>query len=71
MATGTVTRVEAHNGSGLIAAEDGNEYYFHRGGIKRPLQFDDLFGGERVSFEIETHNQGVRAIEVSKTQSVR
>jgi cold shock CspA family protein len=66
MVTGTVTRVEAHSGSGLIAAEDGNEYYFHRGGIKRPLEFDDLFGGERVSFEIESHQQGPRAIQVSK-----
>jgi cold shock CspA family protein len=69
--SGTVKRVEADSGSGLIAAEDGNEYYFHRGGIKRPLEFDDLFGGERVSFEIETQSQGPRAIQVSRSAPVR
>jgi cold shock CspA family protein len=69
MTTGTVKRVEASSGSGLIAAEDGSEYYFHRAGVKRPLTFDDLFGGERVVFEIEVHNQGPRAVEVSKTRS--
>jgi cold shock CspA family protein len=66
MATGTVKRVEATNGSGIIAADDGNEYFFHRGGIKEPLKFDDLFGGERVSFEVETNREGPRAIQVSR-----
>ena len=69
MTIGTVKRVEASSGSGLIAAEDGSEYYFHRAGIKHPLTFDDLFGGERVVFEIEAHKQGPRAVEVSKTRS--
>jgi cold shock CspA family protein len=69
MNIGTVTRVETSSGSGLIAAEDGSEYYFHRGGLKRPLTFDDLFGGERVVFEIEANKQGPRAVEVSKTRS--
>ena len=71
MLTGTVKRVEATTGSGLIATEDGSEYYFHRAGIVRPLDFDDLFGGERVSFEIETHKQGPRAIQVSRHKVVR
>lgn len=68
MTTGTVMRVEASSGSGLIAAEDGNEYYFHRAGIQRPLEFDDLFGGERVCFEIEDHQQGRRAVQVAKVK---
>jgi cold shock CspA family protein len=67
MATGTVKRVEATNGVGLIVGDDGNEYFFHRGGIKHPLKFDDLFGGERVSFEIEDNEEGPRAVQVSKT----
>jgi cold shock CspA family protein len=66
MTTGTVKRVEATSNSGLIAAEDGNEYYFHRGGLKGPLTFDDLFGGERVQFEIESTKEGQRAVQVSK-----
>ncbi|HEX7492566.1 MAG TPA: cold shock domain-containing protein [Candidatus Limnocylindrales bacterium] len=67
MAIGIVKRVEPSMGSGLIASEDGCEYYFHKAGIKRPLTFDDLFGGERVQFQIETHEDGPRAIEICKT----
>jgi len=67
LAIGIVKRVEPSQGSGLIASEDGREYYFHRTGIKRPLTFDDIFGGERVQFEIENNEQGPRAIEICKT----
>jgi CspA family cold shock protein len=66
MATGKVKSVHAENGYGYIAAEDGKEYYFHRAGVKRPLDFENLFGGERVSFEIEANHEGPRAIEVTK-----
>jgi CspA family cold shock protein len=66
MTTGTVKSVHSESGYGYIAAEDGKEYYFHRGGVKRPLDFDNLFGGERVSFEIEANFQGPRAVEVTK-----
>jgi CspA family cold shock protein len=65
MTTGTVKKVVADRGFGFIAAEDGKEYFFHRGGLVAPLDFDRLTGGERVSFEIETSPKGPRAIQVS------
>jgi CspA family cold shock protein len=65
MTTGTVKTVLPDRGFGYIAAEDGTEYYFHRAGVKRPLDFDDLFGGERVSFEIEADPGDPRAVQVS------
>ncbi len=65
MTTGTIKKVVADRGFGFIAAEDGNEYFFHRGGVQAPLEFDRLIGGERVSFEIETNPKGPRAIQVS------
>jgi len=65
MTTGTVKKVVADRGFGFIAAEDGKEYFFHRGGVQSPLEFDRLVGGERVSFEIETSPKGPRAIQVS------
>jgi cold shock CspA family protein len=65
MTTGTVKEVHTASGFGYIAAADGKEYYFHRAGVKRPLDFENLFGGERVKFEIEAHFNGPRAIEVS------
>jgi cold shock CspA family protein len=66
MNTGTVKRVEATSNSGLIVTEDGSEYPFNRGGLKGSLTFDDLFGGERVQFEIETSKEGARAVQVSR-----
>jgi CspA family cold shock protein len=66
MTTGTVKSVRSENGYGYIAGDDGTEYYFHRAGVKRPLQFDNLFGGERVKFEIEANAEGPRAVQVTR-----
>jgi CspA family cold shock protein len=66
MTTGTVKAIHSESGYGYIAAEDGKEYYFHRTGVKAPLQFDNLFGGERVKFEIEANAEGPRAVQVTK-----
>jgi len=65
MTTGTIKKVVGDRGFGFIAAEDGKEYFFHRGGLVAPLDFDRLVGGERVSFEIETSPKGPRAVQVS------
>ena len=65
MTTGTVKKVIADRGFGFIAAEDGKEYFFHRGGLQSSLDFDRLVGGERVSFEVETSPKGPRAIQVA------
>jgi CspA family cold shock protein len=65
MTTGTIKKVVSDRGFGFIAAEDGKEYFFHRGGVVTPLEFDRLVGGERVSFEVETSPKGPRAIQVS------
>jgi cold shock CspA family protein len=68
MTTGIVKSVQTSSGFGYIAAEDGTQYYFHRGGVKRPLDFDDLYGGERVSFEVEANAGGPRAVQVSSAR---
>ena len=65
MTTGTIKKVVADRGFGFIAAEDGKEYFFHRGGLQAPLEFESLRGGEQVSFEIETSPKGPRAVQVS------
>jgi CspA family cold shock protein len=65
MTTGTVKKVIADRGFGFIAAEDGKEYFFHRGAVQAPLDFDRLSGGERVSFEIEASPKGPRATQVA------
>jgi CspA family cold shock protein len=65
MTNGTIKKVISERGFGFIAAEDGKEYFFHRGGLEAPLDFDRLSGGEKVSFEIETSPKGPRAVRVS------
>jgi len=65
MTTGTVKKVIAERGFGFIAAEDGKEYFFHRGGLQASLDFDRLVGGERVAFEVEASPKGPRAVNVS------
>jgi CspA family cold shock protein len=64
MTTGIVKKVISERGFGFIAAEDGKEYFFHRGGLRPPLDFDRLVGGERVGFEIEASPKGPRAVQV-------
>ncbi len=65
MTTGTIKKIVADRGFGFIVAEDGKEYFFHRGGLQAPLEFERLTGGERVEFEIEQSPKGPRANRVS------
>ncbi|MEO7118235.1 MAG: cold shock domain-containing protein [Candidatus Limnocylindrales bacterium] len=66
MATnGTVKKVVADRGFGFIAAEDGKEYFFHRDGLDRTLDFDRLVGGEKVAFDVESNPRGPRAVRVT------
>ncbi|OGN82438.1 MAG: hypothetical protein A2X23_02150 [Chloroflexi bacterium GWC2_73_18] len=64
MTTGTVKKVISDRGFGFITAEDGKEYFFHRGGLEASLDFDRLVGGERVTFDVEASPKGPRAVRV-------
>ena len=43
---------------------DGKDYFFHRSGLEPSLDFDQLAGGEWVTFEIESSPKGPRATRV-------
>jgi CspA family cold shock protein len=62
--TGTVKKVISDRGFGFITAEDGKEYFFHRGALDSSLDFDRMSGGEKVEFNIEQSPKGPRAIGV-------
>ena len=64
MTTGTIKKVVSDRGFGFIAADDGKEYFFHRSSLNSSLDFDRLFGGEKVSFDIEQSPKGPRATNV-------
>jgi cold shock protein len=63
--TGSVKKIVLDRGFGFIAADDGQEYFFHRSGLDTSLEFDRLGGGERVTFEIERSDRGPRARKVA------
>ena len=65
MTTGTIKKIVADRGFGFITAEDAKEYFFHRDGLDRSLDFDRLNGGEKVQFEIEDGPKGLRAKQVT------
>lgn len=59
--TGSVKRVVFERGFGFIAADDGQEYFFHRSAVDSSLEFDSLGSGERVTFDVERSDRGPRA----------
>jgi cold shock protein len=65
MLTGSVKKIVNERGFGFIAADDGQEYFFHRSSVDSSLEFDRLGGGERVTFDIERSDKGPRACQVS------
>ena len=64
MPSGTIKKLVSDRGFGFIASDDGKEYFFHRSGLERDLNFDSLNGGEAVEFEIEPSQKGPRAYRV-------
>jgi cold shock protein len=64
--SGSIARVIAERGFGFIAGDDGKQYFFHRDGLTSGLIFDDLAGGEKVTFEIEANPKGPRATQVRR-----
>ena len=67
MPKGTIKKIVSDRGFGLIAAEDGKEYFFHRSGVDRTINFDSLQGGEEVEFDIEPSQKGPRGTRVRPT----
>ncbi len=62
MTTGTIKKVVSDRGFGFIAADDGNDYFFHISALFVP--FEDVNEGDRVRFEPEQSPRGPRAREV-------
>ena len=61
MSQGTIKKIVSDRGFGFIAADDGKEYFFHRSGVDGLTSFDNLVGGENVTFDIEPSPKGPRA----------
>ena len=57
---GTIKRLVADKGFGFVAAQDGNEYFFHQSACAE-TRFDDLREGQAVTFEKGHGPKGPRA----------
>ena len=60
---GTIKRLIRDRGFGFIRTEDGQEVFFHRSTLE-DLDFDKLHEGEKLEFEVERGNKGIRAVRV-------
>ena len=56
---GTVKRLVSDKGFGFIAAEDGNEYFFHQSACAG-ISFQDLREGQSVTFDAGQGPKGPR-----------
>jgi CspA family cold shock protein len=57
---GTIKRLVSEKGFGFVAAQDGNEYFFHQSACVG-TRFDDLREGQAVTFEKGQGPKGPRA----------
>ncbi len=63
--TGTIKRLISDKGFGFVAAQDGNEYFFHQSACVG-VSFDALREGEQVSFDKGHGPKGPRAENVTR-----
>ena len=57
--TGKIKRMMSDKGFGFIAANDGNEYFFHRSACVA-TRFDSLREGQMVTFDVGQGPKGPR-----------
>lgn len=62
---GIVKRLVPDRGFGFIKADDGQEYFFHRSGVKGSTRFEQLREGQEVTLSTATGEKGPRAENVT------
>jgi CspA family cold shock protein len=61
---GTIKRLVRDKGFGFVAAQDGNEYFFHQSACNG-ASFDSLHEGQAVTFQKGQGPKGPRAENVT------
>jgi cold shock CspA family protein len=64
--TGTIVRIVAQRGIGLLQEPDGKEVFFHASGVTGATPFDSLQEGQQVAYEKtrDDRGRGERAVNV-------
>ena len=65
MREGTIKKL-TEKGYGFIATDDQKDVFFHMSAV-REVSFEELFEGQRVSYEEEAGPKGPRAVDVTPT----
>ena len=65
MVQGTIKKL-TEKGFGFIAVPDGKDVFFHMANLQ-DVQYDDLYEGQDVEFEVEEGPKGPRAENVRPT----
>ena len=60
MQQATIKRLVAERGFGFIRDDVGQELFFHRSAVQG-TSFDELYEGQRVTFDEEPSHKGPRA----------
>ena len=64
MTTGTIKRLVRDRGFGFIQADGATEeVFFHKSSVEQPT-FDELNEGQKVTFDVEQGEKGLRAANV-------
>lgn len=63
---GKVKFFDKNRGFGFLVGEDGQEYFVHISSLK---ESDQLFEGDKVSFDGEKTSKGLQAINIIKLKS--
>jgi CspA family cold shock protein len=62
---GVIKRLVQNNLFGWIEPDDaGRDFFFHKSCVRRGVDFDALWEGQRVQFEEEASAKGPRAMNV-------
>jgi len=60
---GTVKFFNGEKGFGFITAEDGNDYFVHKTGLKEGVTLQD---NDSVTFDVTQGDKGPKAVNVEK-----
>ena len=60
---GTVKFFNGEKGFGFITAEDGNDYFVHKTGLKEGVTLQD---NDSVTFDVTQGDRGPKAVNVEK-----
>ena len=63
---GTVKMFNAEKGFGFIRTEDGKDVFFHYSSLLMGDQFKTAAPNEKVEFDVEETEKGLRAINIKK-----